>query len=295
MPKPRYPIYIPSKGRYESCHTARFLAADKVPHILVVNEHEYDEYDSRYGKSEHCSVLVLPVNDHKTSGLIFARNWIKRHSIDAGYERHWQLDDNIWQLRRWYKGDRIECDSNYALACTEDFVDRYENVAIAGLNYYMFGIDRRPPFCINVHVYSCTLVLNSIPHKWRLRYNDDTDICLQVLSDGWCTILMNVFLANKCATMQCAGGNTNDLYQDDGRLKMARSLERMWPGVAKTTRRFGRPQHVINWKKFNNKLIRRNDLDWSKFEPNEYGMKLKQVAPEIKSKRLRQLVSEFDG
>lgn len=40
-----------------------------------------------------------------------------------------------------------------------------------------------------VHVYSCTLILNSIEQRWRLLYNDDTDLCLQVLAAGWCTIL----------------------------------------------------------------------------------------------------------
>ena len=69
-----------------------------------------------------------------------------------------------------------------------------------------------------MHVYSCTLVLNSIPHRWRGEYNEDTDICLQVLADGWCTILVNAYLAKKTHTMKTSGGNTDVLYQGDGRL-----------------------------------------------------------------------------
>jgi hypothetical protein len=63
---------------------------------------------------------------------------------------------------------------------------------------------------------------------------------------------------------------------------MARSLERRWPGVVETTRKFKRPQHHVKhgWAKFDNKLVRRKDVDFSKFENvDEYGMAIKQVRP----------------
>ena len=122
------------------------------------------------------------------------------------------------------------------------------------------------------------------------RYNEDTDLCLQVLSGGWCTVLMNAFLIDKMATMQMKGGNTDVLYKGDGRLVMAKSLERMWPGVVKTERRFNRPQHVIKnaWKGFDTELIRRKDIDWDNLKTNNYGMKLKQVTETVKSEELQQ-------
>ena len=92
------------------------------------------------------------------------------------------------------------------------------------------------------------------------------------------------------------GGNTDILYKGDGRLKMARSLERVWPGVVSVDRRFNRPQHVVkdSWKKFDTPLIRRKDIDWDKLEPNNYGLKLKQVLPTVKSKELQKLLQEND-
>ena len=307
---PRYPVYIPSKGRFNTCYTAKFLIRDKCPFYLVVEPQEAEEYGKRFGYEK---LLILPWSgdDEKrrafvkergieNGGLIAVRNWIKEHSITGGHERHWQIDDNIRKIERWYHGKRIRCQSGIALAAVEDFVDRYENVAIAGLNYHMFGYASgrkgKPPFHLNAHVYSCTLMLNSIPHRWRQRYNDDTDICLQVLADGWCTILMNAFLIEKMQTMVVKGGNTADLYQDDGRLKMARSLERKWPGVVKTSHRFQRPQHIIKdaWKRFDTPLKLKPGIDLSQMKPNEYGMKLVQVAPKIKSEELRKLVESFD-
>lgn len=278
---PRYPIYIPSRGRYKYCQTAKFLIRDGVPFRLVVEPYEREKYAIRFREER---ILVLPFTG---KGLIDTRNWIKERSIKEGYERHWQIDDNIADIQRFYRGERLHCRAGVALAATEDFVDRYENIAVAGLNYVMFGIAPKKPFLLNAHVYSCSLILNSIPHRWRSFYNDDTDLCLQVLADGWCTVLFNAFMIQKKATMEVKGGNT-DIYYGDGRLKMARSLERLWPGVVETKRRFNRPQHVIHnsWKKFDTPLKRKPGIDFDNMQPNEYGMKLKQLKP-IKSKSLR--------
>lgn len=284
---PRYPVYIPSKGRHDRCLTAKVLRDDGVPFFLVVEPQERDAYVKEFGEE---SVLVLPFSN-LGQGSIPARNWIKDHSTKAGHARHWQLDDNIRLFERKWEDKRIRCNAGVALAATEDFVDRYENIAIAGLNYHMFGMAyNQPPFYVNNHVYSCTLVLNSIPHRWRGRYNEDTDICLQVLADGWCTLLMNVFLADKMTTMTMKGGNMSTLYKGDGRLKMARALERLWPGVVKTGRRFQRPQHIVydSWRRFDTPLKLKPGIKLPT-KPNEYGMKLTAIKT-IRSKSLKKML-----
>jgi hypothetical protein len=258
----------------------------------VVEPQEQAAYAARYGTER---VLVLPFCD-LGQGSIPARNWIKAHATATGLARHWQLDDNIRDItRRCAEGRRLYCESGVALRVVEDFADRYENVAIAGLNYEMFmkGGQRCPPFYLNCRVYSCALILNSLPQQWRGRYNEDTDLCLQVLAAGWCTLLFNAFLAIKIRTMTMKGGNTDTLYRGDGRLKMARALERMWPGVVETRRRFQRPQHIVKdaWKRFDTPLKLKPGIDLAALEPNEYGMQLRQVKP-IKSEALRKLVEE---
>lgn len=284
---PNYPIYIPSKGRADVCYTARIFARDEVPFYLVVEEQEHDAYASRFGEER---LLVLPF---KNQGLIAARNWIKAHATASGAVRHWQFDDNIREFRRLYKRRRLPVRSGVACRIVEDFTDRYTNVAISGFNYEMFVVEQTTPFTKNCHVYSASLILNEIPYRWRTRYNDDTDICLQVLSGGWCTILVSVVMVQKIATMHVKGGNTDDLYQGDGRLKMARSLERQWPGVVTTKRRFDRPQHVIKsaWRKFDTPLIRRTDIEWPT-GVDEYGMTLESVT-EIRHPALRRVVESY--
>jgi hypothetical protein len=287
---PHYPVYIPSKARYDRCYTAGFLAADNVPFTLVVEPQEAAQYAARYGADR---LLILPWSGDdatrqafcqerriENGGLIAVRNYIKEHSIAAGHARHWQLDDNIMSIMRW-RAQRLHCAAGPALSAVEDFCDRYENIAIAGMNYKSFIPEHKPwpPFYLNCRVYSCSLIDNSISQRWRIAYNDDTDICLQVLAAGMCTVLFNAFLINKIKTMQVKGGNTTELYQGDGRLKMSRSLER--------------PQHKIrnSWRLFDTPLRLRAGVELAALEPNEYGLALQQVK-EIKSAALRRLLEE---
>lgn len=289
---PRYPVYVISKGRSDRCLTARFLVKDKVPFYLVVEPQEADLYAKEFDRK---LLIVLPFSNLGLGGIP-ARNFVWEHAKASGTERHWILDDNIYDIKRRWKGTRLVCSSGPALAAVEDFTDRYENIGISGLAYSMFCPDglRIKPFFLNVHVYSCLLIRNSLTQRWRGRYNEDTDLCLQVLSSGLCTVLVNCFMITKIATMTMKGGNATELYKGDGRLKMARSLERMWPGVVEVKRRFKRPQHVIKftWKKFNTPLIPKpGTVKASK--ANEYGLKM--VADgQIKSSRLRKLLKDAE-
>lgn len=288
---PRYPIYIPSKGRADIRMTAGFLAQDGVPFKIVVEPPDYDAYAAAWGED---LLIVTPFQD-LGQGAVPVRNFIKALSIAEGHARHWQLDDNMHRMKRLHKGRRIPCNAGPAMAAVEDFTDRYENIALTGINYEMFlvpGSGPRPPFYLNQRVYSCTLVNNAIPHAWRGPYNDDTDLCLQVLADGWCTVLVNQFLVDKVATMTLSGGMTSS-YQGDGRLKMARCLERRWPGVVTTDRRFRRPQHIVknDWGRFDTPLKLKPGVTLEGMQTNEYGMTLKAVK-EPKSAAVKALVAK---
>lgn len=289
---PRYPVYVISKGRSDCCLTAKFLRVDGVPFRLVVEPQEEEPYRKLYGDA----VRVLPFSNLGLGGIP-ARNWCWENAKAEGHARHWILDDNIRKMRRMYKGLRLACEAGGALAAVEDWTDRYENLAISGLNYTFFantrGTFRLPPFYLNCHVYSCLLIDNALPYRWRGRYNEDTDLCLQVISGGLCTALVNAFLIDKAATMTMKGGNAAELYKGDGRLRMARSLQRAWPYVVDTIRRFGRPQHKVkdHWKRFDTPLKLKPGVDPSKLAPNEYGMTLTAMK-EVQHPQLRELLAD---
>lgn len=287
---PRYPIFVISKGRWESGLTAKCLIADGVPFKLVVEPQEFNDYAKAFG--EDC-ILVLPFSNLGL-GSIPARNWCWEHAKAAGAQRHWVLDDNISTFYRMYRGKRIQCDSGPAFEAIEDFADRYDNLAIVGMNYDKWAFrSGLPPFHLNCHVYSCLLIDNALPYRWRGRYNEDTDLCLQVLAGGLCTANVNAFLIKKMRTMTMKGGNSAELYQGDGRLRMARSLERVWPYIVTTKRRFKRPQHFVrnNWLQFDTPLKLKPGIDLTQLPQNEYGLQLVQVGDEIQSPVLRKWVA----
>lgn len=269
---PKYPIYVISKGRAQTRLTSKALEYMGVPYSIVIEQQEYDEYAEVIDKEK---ILVLPFSN-LGQGSIPARNWVMEHSIATGAKRHWILDDNIRGFYRRNNNRKIQVSSGATFRACEDFTDRYENVAISGMNYFMFAPNRSiiPPFQLNTRIYSCILLNNEIEHRWRGRYNEDTDLSIRVLKDGWCTILFNAFLAEKQTTMKMKGGNTEELYQDDGRLQMAESLKEQHPELVKITWKWGRWQHSVDYSPFRkNRLKPRNDLQ-SVSDVDNYGMSL---------------------
>jgi len=286
---PQYPVYIPSKGRWDKCLTAKFLVRDEVPFHLVVEKQEAENYAKTYGDER---VLVLPFRDKGT--VVPARNWIREHSQEQGFKRHWQLDDNIRSIIRLYKGKRIPYPAGTAMRVAEDFTERYENIGITGFNYRGFARSKIPPFFLNCHVYSATLFWNELPYHWRGIYNEDTDLCLQVLSGGYCTVEINTFLIEKEQTMKMSGGNTDALYHGHGRTKMSRELEARWPHLVETVRRWDRAQHKIKdeWRSFDTPLIKKKGLRL-KESSDEYGVDLVKKK-DIQSEVLQKIYKDFN-
>ena len=273
---PKYPVYIISKGRWEKRKTSRTLERMNVPYKIVIEPQEYDNYAAVIDPKK---ILVTPFSN-LGQGSIPSRNFVWEHSISIGAKRHWILDDNLFNFYRVNNNLPVPVSSGTIFRCAEDFVDRYTNVAISGFEYFMFmpRKTKKAPYRMNTRVYSCILIQNDIPYRWRGRYNEDTDLSLRALKDGWCTILFQAFLCDKTTTMTDTGGNTEDLYFiDDGRLKMAKSLEEQHPDVTKVTRKWGRWQHHVDYRPFRfNKLNKIKDLDIP-YRVNNYGMKLIQL------------------
>lgn len=277
--KNKYPIYIISKGRWDSRLTSKSLEEMKQLYKIVVEPKEYDLYAQFIDKSK---IIVLPDNFSELGqGSVPARNFVWEHSVKEGHKRHWILDDNIEQFNRLNRNLQVKVTTGVIFKAAEDFVDRYENVALAGFQYDYFAKAKTilPAFYLNTRIYSCILIKNDLPYRWRGRYNEDTDLSLRALKDGWCTILFYAFIQQKAQTMTMKGGNTDTIYNtDDNRLEFAESLVRLHPDVAKVTWKFNRWHHQVNYKPFKkNKLIRKQGIE-IKEGVNEYGMYLKAIS-----------------
>ncbi len=286
---PQFPLYIPTKGRADSRLTAKVLEEMNVPFRLVIEDQEYKTYADVIDKSK---LLVLDkkyqddydtcddLGSTKSKGPGAARNFIWDHSISEGYKWHWVMDDNIKLFRRWNKNKRYKCYDGTPFKVMEDFVLRYENIAMAGPNYSFFVIDKwghnYGAFTVNTRIYSCNLIRNDVPFRWRGRYNEDTDLSLQMLKAGWCTVQFNAFLQEKTNTQVLKGGNTEAFYAKEGTIPKSQMQVRLHPDVSKLVWRYGRWHHHVNYNKFKreNKLIKKKDIQ-IKQGINNYGLQLK--------------------
>ena len=284
----KYPIYIPSKGRSDSRLTVKTLDSMKVDYKVVIEKQEYKDYSKVIDKNK---LLVLDkklqdeyntcddLGDSKSKGPGAARNFAWEHSIENGYDRHWVMDDNINYFHRLNNNLKIKVYSGAIFKAMEDFSDRYTNVAMAGPNYLFFAKQNQklPPFITNTRIYSCNLIKNDLPYRWRGRYNEDTILSLDMLKDGYCTIQFNAFLQGKVRTQVLRGGNSQEFYDIEGTLPKSQMQVKVHPDVSKIVWKFGRVHHYVDYTKFKaNKLIKRKDYKEKKGIDN-YGMKLKNI------------------
>lgn len=279
---PKYPLYIISKGRWETRHTAKALERLKVPYYIAVEPQEFDKYKEVIGPCG--TVLELPFSNHgKGSGP--ARNWIWEHSIANGFKRHWCIDDNITEFWRFHYNQRIRVETGAMFRAMEDFCDRFTNIALAGPQYKFFCPDdyHHPPYVQNTRLMSCILIDNDLkeedgtPIRWRGKYNEDVDLSLRVLKRGYGTILFYAFLQGKLRTGTVKGGNTSEIY-GDGTFEKSKMLVNLHPDVVKLVHRYGRWHHDVDMRPFKwNELKLKPEFEENyPTEPNEYGMVLVQ-------------------
>lgn len=287
--QPRYPIYIISKGRWESRLTVKALERMRVRYRIVVEPQEVENYAAVLPRE---NILPLPARlSNLGQGGIPARNFVWDHAVRSGAKRHWILDDNIQHFFRRNHNAKRRVLSGAIFRAAEDFVDRWANVPLAGFQYDFFvpdaGTSCLPPFALNRRIYSCILIdHHQISHlRWRGKYNEDTDLSLRVLKEGYCTILFHAFLQKKIATMRMKGGNTDSLYKN-GRMEFVRSLVKQHGDVARHVVRYGRDHHQVDFSAFrNNPLVPRKGGQTYTGRTNEYGMHLISVSKQSRSPR----------
>lgn len=269
----KYPIYIISKGRFDNPLTVKAMESCGIDYRIVVEPSEYNNYLKTISKEK---IIVLPSDFSKLgSGSIPVRNWVWEKSILDGYEKHWVVDDNICKFMRLNNNKRIQCRSSNFFRILEDFTDRYTNVGLSGFNYQNFAHDRvkMPPFKINTRIYSCILIDNNLPFRWRGKYNEDTDLSINVLKSGLCTILLNAFLIDKTGTGRNDGGNQDIYKETNNRKEFAESLQKLHPDIVKISWKFNRWHHQVDYSFFKQKLIKKDSIV-VKNKVNNYGMEL---------------------
>jgi len=295
----KFPLYIPTKGRFEYMITSKALTEMGLHHYLVVEEQEAEKYQKAIQEYQLTSEILVLDNQFKkdyelcdeygltkSTGPGPARNFAWDHSIKKGYEWHWVMDDNIKMFRMMYKATRIKTIARSIWTQMENFVLRYKNIGMAGPNYSMFAVPHKglSPFVLNTRIYSCNLIRNSLSYRWRGRYNEDTILSLDLLKAGWCTVQFNMWMQDKLNTQTIKGGNTAEFYHKEGEVldghryavtgTSAKSdmLFKVHPDVSKVKIKYGRVHHQVDYHLFKKqKLILDENNKISKTNKN-YGI-----------------------
>lgn len=303
--KAQFPVYIVSKGRADSRYTSKTLERMRQPYRVIIEPQDYAAYAAVIDPEK---LLLLPeryqaeypvMDDYgrtQSTGPGPARNFAWDHALEQGAPWHWVMDDNIEHFFRLTGNRKHQIRSGVCFRVMEDFCLRYENVAMGGPTYEHLAPAYRkwPPFFPNTRIYSCNLIRNDTPYRWRGRYNEDTDLSLRMLKDGWCTVLFYVFLQGKIPSQVLTGGNTAEFYNDSGdrdvkagqmydstgTVAKSEMIAALHPDVAKVVWRYGRVHHAVEYKHFLRNTFRlKPAVSLSHLPPNEYGITLQKAPP----------------
>lgn len=136
---PEYPVYVISKGRWQLRHTSKALEKRNIPYRIVIEPQEYDQYAAVIDPAK---ILVLPFSN-LGQGSIPARNWVWDHSVSESHAKHWILDDNMVQFFQVHHNINYYTTSGTSFRIIEQFSERYENLALCGMQYEMFLVRKR--------------------------------------------------------------------------------------------------------------------------------------------------------
>ena len=279
---PKFPIFVISKGRSDQYkyHTSQSLSRIQIHHYLCVEPQEIEIYSkSKLNESEYCHIIEMdmtykdkfdPLGDigtTKNHGPGPARNFCGDFARKLGAKWCWILDDNTEDFFRVWRGRRILAFTPEIFRSCERFVERYKNIAIAGLQYHMFVInqDPRPPMVLNTRVFSYHLwnleAMSQLGVVQRGRYNDDVILSLDLLTKGWCSVLFNCYIARKLRTQVLKGGCTTDIYQEKfgGTFAKSQQLCEVYPEYTSLVWKFKRWHHEVDYTKFRQSLIPKDE------------------------------------
>ena len=204
----KYFIYIPSKGRSSNCLTAKNLITDNVTNFkIVIEPQDLDNY------SQHFSNKQLLSLNQNNKGIGYSRQFIKEYAKEKKQTFHWQLDDDL-NFKKRINNKNVKFNSHELLNEVEDYIDNYTNIMLAGLRNSVFAWTQTKPISLNKQIASCVLLNSFIESRYRSNTVEDIDFSMQVLTEGYCSIIFNELLYDNPPPARQKGGNSTVHYKN---------------------------------------------------------------------------------
>jgi len=243
----RYPIYICSKGRAGNSNIITELNEQKMNCTLFIEPQEVEAYAGEY---PNLKIVDIGKNNQ---GLVYAREFIRLHAIEADDEWYWNLDDDV-RFQVNIKG-KIRNAPITDIVKIEEFISKLKGVGQVGLEYSQFAWSASKAFRYNTHC-DCFICNNVEAFKFT-SYDDtvllkeDRDMTLQILTNGNKTVLINKY----CFTAPKNGSNKGglyDVYQSGVEEERSKAMIAKWGNeICQFNRKKdGRPDVKINWRHF---------------------------------------------
>lgn len=247
--KPKYPIFIPSKGRADIASSALAISGPStvtpaIPFTLVIEPQDEKSYRMNHPLA---NILILPKSNQ---GVTYARQFILDYARSNGFQKYWQIDDNIKEWRVKVDGVLHQVSPLYVMAMIEQAVEEDTKIAIAGPDYQQLAGLNNKDYSVNTSVYCCVLTRSDtgINYRPETEMKEDVDFCLQHLSKGFKTTLFHKFTIKKPAVGGSHKGGLTDKYKSGLDALASEKLCKLWPGIATLTKKGNRVDAKINWR-----------------------------------------------
>jgi len=281
----QYPIFVISYNRAKTHTTAKWLAKYEINHFMVVHKEQLNEYKKYQTKEMTKYTTFLEFDDEyklkyetcdniphsiKNAGSGAERNFAWDYSIKLGAKAHWLMDDNMSFAHIVGKSSngvykRKKCtkeDFREKWHKAEHFFNKYENLLMIELaqNDFFFELHKLT-YALNTRCFSCNLIWNDMPIRWRGRYNEDVILSTDIMVAGYCIAsYIGGVRKSKQSTREATGGNhaikkgdVNSLYADGFDYKYSsvdktNLLLKVYPEYYRKVIKYGRVHHEYKRK-----------------------------------------------
>ena len=247
-----HPILIPSKGRPDA-RLPRLLDECELSYALVVEPQDEAAYRQVLPSARY---IVLPENDR---GLSYARQQVLTLARDARLSHFWLLDDNVRGFYRIEHGKCLPCGPEEAFGYAEWLATNIPRAALVGLQYQQFAWNAKVAYQLNRYAYCCVLVdaETGIDYRPEFQFKSDVAFCLDHLTNGWRTVLVNKFAMNKPVMGANSHGGQSEGYKLHRDEEAARLLCKTFPRYATIIQKTARIDARVDWGAFSPKSRKR--------------------------------------
>lgn len=227
----KYPICIVSKGRANICTTHKLFDDYNILYYYMVEPQDYDKYVNVFDKKR-----VINIGENN-KGIYYVRNFCIEWTKENGYEKHWQVDDdlrslhyrpmnNIKQLRDSQKINN----PLKMLLDIEDMSIKCVNYGAGCLTHDGFAFSKKKDIDINKMIYCFQLINNSIVSRYQPNTSEDIDFSIRILMEGYVTMVFNKYSFRTPSSGSIEGGcNSSIDYKNNGRKKRNIQLCETYP------------------------------------------------------------------